>query len=214
MKQLAVSLVVISVLSMAVTTAGCGRGTDENGTRKRPPRMNIVLTPQDTLSSFRFERHMVNGDDTGSEVYVARLTPHGTYLYFRLWNSSTGWSYDGLDLEPLLVRLTDVLRMAHVEQYKYKALKYEKTDSNRWMLQAKTVAERSISLVSYTADDSTRQRVVDVFDEFLWRIAAGELRGAHTRFDYSDGQLKREVNFDAHGNVLNGHDYDDPDSEF
>lgn len=211
MNRLVLLMIVMTTVAMA---AGC-RGSDDGvGKKHRSPRMNPALTSQDTLAEFRFERHLVQGDSTGSEVYVAKLTPHGTYLYFRPWNATTGWSYDDLDIGQLLCDLSEVVREAHCEQYKYLFLKYEKTDSNRWMVNAKTVAGRGISFVNYDQDEATRQRVIDVFARFTKLIDDGQLQAPHTRYDYDGKDLKREISYDAEGNVLNGYDYAEPDDEF
>ncbi len=189
----------------------------------REPAEDVALT------AFRYELH----NEEGTEVYWFKKDPYHNAIYFRKMGSLEGCNYYCGDPE-LLVRMARAMRWHHLGSYTGEKLEKENTSRPRWIVVAEYENGQKFEIMDYLdrpeeGDEWNRREVPSIsewgirsdvehfFGQEIERIGnlPPEELGDHSVTTYdAKGKPQRTINYDGHGNVLNGRDYNDPMKDF
>lgn len=179
------------------------------------------------LTLFRYEFHDAEGD----EVFFFHEEDDFNAVYFRKYGSREGWNYYCGD-PSLLERLSRDIRYMHLGSYPGEGLKEEDVTRPRWIMIAEYADGTRYEKMDYLdrepedrwrhnvpsfTETGFRSTVEHYFSEEIQRIEALEpdQKGRHSCTTYdATGKALRTINYDGFGDVLNGHDYNDPHLKF
>ncbi|MBR1539557.1 MAG: hypothetical protein IJ636_08650 [Bacteroidales bacterium] len=179
------------------------------------------------LTRFRYEFHDAEGD----EVYYFNRSDSFNAVYFRPYGSREGWNYYCGDTT-VLVWMAREIQWSHLGSYTGEDLSQEDKSRPRWLVIAEYEDGTKYEKIDYLdrqVEDRWRQNVPSFtemgfrsevqqrFSEEIHRIEALEPteKGKHSCTTYDkQGKALRTINYDGAGDVLNGHDYRDPDLKF
>lgn len=185
------------------------------------------------LTSFRYELHDAK---EGSEVFSARQEKDYVSVYFREMGSREGWNYYCGNPE-LLLFLSREIRWAHACSYIGTGEKLADEDKTRprWIAIFEYADGQIFELIDYLDRPETsryayenhtyptitemelRSGTEQRFKDEISRIGTltPEEKGRHSKTSYdAQGKALRTINYDGNGDVLNGHDYRDPNLKF